>query len=77
MNSFRTNCKMEGCLRYDNYANDNENASVLSPLPTEDWLYGCPTVTNFQSRRTNQPISSVIFNIYLLLLNEEATISPS
>ena len=34
MESFRTNCKMESWLRYGD--NVNENASVLSPLPTED-----------------------------------------
>ena len=35
---------MKGWLRYDD--NANENASVLSPLPTEDYLYRCPTFTN-------------------------------
>ena len=35
---------MKGWLRYDDKA--NENASVLSSLPTEDYLYRCPTFTN-------------------------------
>ena len=34
MKSFRTNCKMISWLRYED--NVNDNASVLSPLPTED-----------------------------------------
>ena len=29
---------MEGFLRYEDNANDNDNARVLRPLPTEDWL---------------------------------------
>ena len=33
-----TNCKMEGFLRYEDNANYNDNARVLSPLLTEDWL---------------------------------------